>query len=237
MEEGAVEAGGREPEPDGGGKEGGRERVPGGGGENEPRQEEFSELLRFTFAGYLAGLGLGVLLDSLGYQLSAAGGWLVRTFAGEGESIFEGIYALRQRLRRAAGSMAEAYGWGKLGGMFVPGLIDLSSRLAGVDVLGLGGFYIPFFYSNSDQIGANISGLVFLKRRERAWGPALRAYVRHPVMVTSLVIILAVPAGLLLARFLGFSPTTQTLAAVETIAANLCWLPPLAGYLSERRRN
>ena len=226
--------------------EGTVEKGDGGPGEKEeeedeeaeegPEQENFSELVKFTFAGYIAGLGLGAILDFYGLQLSALGGWLVRTFAGEGESIFEGFYALRQRLRKAAGSMAEAYGWGKLAGMFVPGFIDLASRLAGVNVLGIEGFYIPFFYSNSDQIGANISGLIYLKRREKAWGPALKKYIRHPVMVTSLLTIIAVPVGLLLARMAGFSPTTQVLAAVETAAANLCWLPPLVGYYYENRK-
>ncbi len=226
--------------------EGTVEKGDGGPGEKEeqevekaeegPEQENFSELLKFTFAGYIAGLGLGAILDFYGLQLSALGGWLVRTFAGEGESIFEGFYALRQRLRKAAGSMAEAYGWGKLVGMFVPGLIDLASRMAGVNVLGIEGFYIPFFYSNSDQIGANISGLIYMKRREKTWGPALKKYIRHPVMVTSLLTIIAVPVGLLLARMAGFSPTTQVLAAVETAAANLCWLPPLVGYYHENRK-
>ncbi len=227
--EGAVVKGVREPV--------GQEYEQGKGDEAGPGQENFSELLKFTFAGYLAGLGLGSLLDFYGLQLSALGGWLVRTLSGEGESIFEGFFALRQRLRRAAGSMAEAYGWGKLFGMFVPGFIDLASRLAGVDVLGVGGFYIPFFYSNSDQIGANVSGLLYMKRRERSWGPALRKYARHPVMVTSLLTIIVVPFGLLLARIAGFSPTTQVLAAVETIAANLCWLPPLVGAYYEHRSN
>ena len=156
--------------------------------EEGPEPENFSELLKFTFAGYLAGLGLGALLDYYGLQLSALGGWLVRTLAGEGESIFEG-------------------------------------------------FYIPFFYANSDQIGANISGLIYIKRREKSWGPALRKYFRHPVMVTSLLTIIMVPIGLFLARSAGFRPTTQVLAAFETIAANLCWLPPLVGAYFERRRN
>ena len=207
-----------------------------GAAEEGPEQENFSELLKFTFAGYIAGLGLGAILDFYGLQLSAIGGWLVRTISGEGESIFEGFYSLRQRLRKAAGSMAEAYGWGKLVGMFVPGFVDLASRLAGVDVLGIEGFYIPFFNSNSDQIGASISGLIYIKRRERSWGPALSKYIRHPVMVTSLLTIIAVPVGLLLARMAGFSPTTQVLAAAETAAANLCWLPPLVGYYFEKRK-
>jgi hypothetical protein len=203
--------------------------------DSEPETENFSELVRFTLAGFFAGLGLGALLDHFGFQLSAVGGWLVRTVSGEGESIFEGFFALRQRLRKAAGSMAEAYGWGKLLGMFVPGFIDLASRLAGVNVLGIEGFYIPFFYSNSDQIGANISGLIYIKRREGSWRPTLRKYIRHPVMATSLVIVVAVPFGLLATRMAGFSPTTQVLAAVETIAANLCWLPPLVGWYYERK--
>lgn len=204
--------------------------------EDEEKTENFGELLKFTIAGYLGGLGLGVLLDSFGFQLSAIGGWLVRTLSGEGESIFEGFYALRQRFRKAAGSMAEAYGWGKLIGMFVPGIIDLVSRLAGIDVLGVEGFYIPFFYSNSDQIGANVSCLVYMYRKEGAWGKAVGKYIRHPVMLTSLLVILLVPVGLLAARMLGFSPTTQVYASIETIFANLCWLPPLVGWYIERRK-
>jgi len=202
--------------------------------EAEPEKEEFGELLKFTAAGFLGGLLAGILLDSLGFHRSAVGQWIVRTLSGEGESIFEGIYALRQRFRRAAKSMAEAYGWGKFFGMTVPWWIDWGSRLLGLDVYGVEGYYIPYFYALSDQIGANVSGLFFLRKTEGSSRNAIVRYFCHPVMLTSLVIILIVPLGLLVARLLGFSPTTQTFTALETIAANLCWLPPLVGWLKEK---
>lgn len=198
--------------------------------------EEFGELLKFTGAGFVGGLALGTVLDWLGFQRSAVGQWIVRTLAGEGESICEGVYALRRRLRASAGSMAEAYGWGKLIGMAIPWVIDWGSRLFGVDVNGVAGFYIPYFYAMGDQIGGNVSGLLYLHRRHAGWSAALGQYVRHPVMLTGLGLVLLVPLGLLAGRLLGFSPTTQTRTALETIAANLCWLPPLAGYLAERKK-
>lgn len=186
-------------------------------------------------AGFAGGIVLGAFLDGLGLQRSAAGQWIVRTVSGEGESILEGLYALRQRISGAAGTMAEAYGWGKLAGMAFPWLVDGGSRLAGVDVYGVEGFYIPYFYALSDQIGANLSGFAFLCRRERSAAGAIRRYVRDAVMLSSLAVILLVPAGLLAARMAGFSPTTQLFTALETVAANLCWLPPLMGWLRERR--
>jgi hypothetical protein len=198
--------------------------------------EEFGELVRYTLAGYVGGILLGGTLDWLGLQRSGLGQGAVRTLAGEGESILEGIYALRKRLAGSAGSMAEAYGWGKLLGMAFPWIVDGMSRLAGVDVYGVQAFYIPFFYGLSDQIGANVSGLLFLKKRARSWRGALAAYLKHGVMLSGLIIILAVPAGLAAARAWGFSPSTQVLTALETIAANLCWIPPLIGWLGERRR-
>ncbi|UCH11126.1 MAG: hypothetical protein JSU61_04340 [Fidelibacterota bacterium] len=203
----------------------------------EPEEEEFGELLKFTAGGFAGGLLAGAVLDALGFQRSGLGQWLVRTLAGEGESIFEGFYAFRQRLRQAAGTMAEAYGWGKLIGMAVPWAIDGLSRLAGINVYGIEGFYIAYFYALSDQFGANISGLLFFRRREGTWGRALARYIRHPVMLTSLAILLLVPVGLLGARLLGFSPTTQVYTALETIAANLCWLPPTVGWLRDRRHS
>jgi hypothetical protein len=54
-------------------------------------------------------------------------------------------------------------------------------------------------------------------------------------MLASLIIIFTVPFGLLIARLLGFSPTTQTYTALETIVANLCWVPPFVGWLKERK--
>lgn len=204
--------------------------------EELPETENFSELIKYTIPGYVIGLLMGIFLDSQGYQRSPVGQWLVRTFAGEGESIFEGIYSIRQRLSSATGSMAEAYGWGKLFGLAVPWVIDLASRLAGVNVYGVEGFYIPYFYALSDQIGANISGMLFLKRKEGTWSRAFDRYVNHPVMLASLLVILIVPFGLLSARILGFSPTTQTFTAFETIAANFCWIPPLVGWFTEKRR-
>ena len=84
-------------------------------------QEEFGELLKYTGAGFAGGLITGAVLDHFGFHQSALGQWLVRTLSGEGESLFEGIYAIRQRIRGSAGSMAEAYGWGKLSGMVFRG--------------------------------------------------------------------------------------------------------------------
>ncbi len=200
----------------------------------EGKRKEFTELIKFTFVGFAGGLIAGVILDQLGFQRSGLGQWFVRTLSGEGESIFEGIYALRQRFRRATGSMAEAYGWGKFLGMPVPWVIDWVSRFAGVNVYGVGSFYIPYFYAHSDQIGANISGLIYLYRQERNWRKALSRYVRNPVMLASLLVITLVPLGLFIVRLLGFSPTTQVYTALETIVANLCWVPPLVGWLRER---
>lgn len=192
-------------------------------------QEEFSELLRFTIVGYLGGIILGFLLDRLGFQRSGIGQWLVRTISGEGESFFEGFYALRKRLSTSAFGMAEAYGWGKFIGMTIPWWVDWASRLSGIDMYGTESFYIPFFYGMSDQIGANLSGLLLLRRRRGSWAGALSAYLHHPVMISGLILILVVPMGLYIARAVGFSPTSQTLTALETIASNLCWIPPLIG--------
>lgn len=202
--------------------------------ENRPEKgykNEFSELIKYTIPGYLIGIVLGSLLDYYGNQQNPLGQWLVRTFSGEGESIFEGIYSIKQRLSGALGSISEAYGWGKLSGMSVPWIIDLFSHLAGVNIYGIEGFYIPYFYALSDQIGANISGLYYLKRSEYSWFKGIKRYIHHPVMVSSLIVIIIVPIGLLLARIIGFSPTNQIYTALETIAANLCWVPPVVGWV------
>ncbi len=205
--------------------------------ENGIEAEEFSEIVVYTGAGFVGGIALGAVLDALGFQGSAVGQWLVRTLAGESESLLEGLFAIRRRLRGGAASMAEAYGWGKLIGMAIPWIIDWGSRALGVDVYGVAGFYIPYFYALGDQMGGNVSSTLFLRRREGSWRGALAVYVRHPVLLTSLAVILVVPLGLLTARLLGFSPSTQVFTALETIAANLCWAPPLVGWLRERRES
>lgn len=200
------------------------------------RKGNFTELVKYTFIGYLGGLIAGAILDHLGFQKSAIGSWFVRTLSGEGESIFEGIYAFRMRLKKSAGSMAEAYGIGKFLGMIAPWIIDFFSRLFGIDVSGVAGFYIPFFYAHSDQIGANIAGLVYLRKKEKSFKSALSCYMRDPVMMSSLFVILVVPVGLFIARAVGFRPDTQIKAAIETIFANICWVPPLVGWLVERSK-
>jgi hypothetical protein len=200
----------------------------------EIENEEFGELLKYTGTGFAGGLIIGALLDYFGFQLSSIGQWFVRTISGEGESIFEGIYAIRCRVRGSIGSMTEAYGWGKLFGMTIPWIIDWISRLLDIDVYGVEGFYIPYFYALSDQIGANVSGLLFLHKKEGDWQKTINRYMHHPVMVTSLAVILLVPIGLFIGRFLGFSPNTQVSTALETIVANLCWVPPLVGFLKEK---
>ena len=162
-----------------------------------PHEEkgEFRQLLSYTIPGYASGILLAAALDHFGLQRSGIGQWLVRTLSGEGESLFEGAFAVRQRLRRASVSMAEAYGWGKLVGMAAPWLIDWGSRALGVNVYGVGGFYIPYFYALSDQIGANVSGLLFLRREQGTWPNAAARYARDPVMLASLAVILARARG------------------------------------------
>jgi hypothetical protein len=171
--------------------------------EETGQDEEFGELIKYTGGGFIGGLLTGALLDHFGFQGSAMGQWIVRTLSGEGESIFEGIFAIRKRVSGAAGSMAQAYGWGKLLGMGFPWVIDWGSRLLGINVYGVEAFYIPYFYALSDQIGANISGFIFLYRREKALAPALAKYRKNPVMISSLAIVLVVPLGLLGARWIG----------------------------------
>jgi hypothetical protein len=82
--------------------------------EEEQGGEEFGELIKYTGGGFAAGILSGALLDHFGFQGSGIGQWLVRTLSGEGESIFEGIFAIRKRMAGAGGTMAQAYGWGKL---------------------------------------------------------------------------------------------------------------------------
>ena len=202
---------------------------------NEQNESGFAELLRYTLAGYIGGLVAGVILDTLGFQRAALGQWLVRTLGGEAESIFEGLFALRQRILRKSTSIAESYAWGKFLGMIAPWIIDALSRLLGLDVYGVEGFYIPYFYAMSDQIGANLAGIFHFRQETGDWKTAFRRYFRHPVMLASLGIILIVPIGLLVARLLGFSPTTQVATAIEIIASNLCWIPPAVGWLTEKR--
>lgn len=214
-------------------------RGPGSPRKSEPEEPEeaYGELLKFTVAGFVGGLLSGVLLDSWGWQRSAWGSWLVRTLSGEGESILEGSYAIRQRLRGAARSMAEAYGWGKLLGMVAPWIVDAGTRAFGLDIHGVETFYVPYLYAMSDQIGANVSGMLYLKRRHATWPNALAAYLAHPVMLTSLVVVILPLFGLAFVRYGGFQPNTQTRVALETIAANLCWLPPLVGLWQARHRH
>jgi hypothetical protein len=197
--------------------------------------DEYGALLEFALAGSAGGLALGAVLDGLALQRSGIGQWAVRTLAGEGGSIFEGIHALRQRLRGAAGSMAEAYGWGKILGMTFPWLADALARLAGLDVLGVQGFVIPWLYAMSDQRGANVSGILLLWRRRGSLDAAAASYRRNPVVLASLAIVLVSRLGLLIGRAAGFSPATQVLTATETIAGNLRWLPPLIGWWTTRR--
>ncbi len=200
----------------------------------EEEREEFGELLKYTLAGFIGGLSLAWILDKLDIKQNPIGEWAVRTLSGEGESILEGLFALKKKLSGEVISLAQAYGWGKFIGMTIPWWVDLVSRLAGVDIYGVEGFYIAYFYAMSDQIGANLSGFIYFVRKEDSLRKGVIKYLKNPVMLTSLLVILIVPIGLLTARILGFSPTTNLLVALETIAANLCWLPPLVGYLWEK---
>lgn len=203
----------------------------------DKEEKGFSQLFKYTLLGYFSGIFTGFILDLSGFQKSGIGQWIVRTLSGESESIFEGIYALRQRLSRMKGSLSEAYGWGKIIGMVFPWIVDFLSRIAGIDVYGIEGFYIPYFYALSDQIGANISGMVFFKKREKKWSKAFKSYIKNPVMITSAIIIFTVPVGLFFARLFGFSPSNQVYTALETIAANLCWVPPLVGFIKDKTSN
>jgi hypothetical protein len=63
------------------------------------------------------------------------------------------------------------------------------------------------------------------------WPKTIDRNIHHPVMFTSLGVILLMPIGLFVACFLGFSSKTQVYTALETIEANFRWVPPLIGGL------
>jgi hypothetical protein len=199
-------------------------------------ESEFGELLKFTFGGFTLGLAAGWLLDRIAGEVSGLGQWLVRTLSGESESVAEGFYAIRARLRNSAGSLAEAYGWGKFIGIAVPWVVDAASRALGVDMFGVESIFVPYLYAQSDQIMANVAGFVYLRRNATSSTAALRSYLRNPVMASSWAVILVVPVGLWFARAGGFAPDTHVRTAIETIGANLCWIPPLVGAAAERLR-
>jgi len=225
----------------------------------------YKELSLFTLVGFAGGLGLGALLDALGFSASAIGEWAVRTLSGEGEDLGEGAWLLRRRLRRKnaqargeareeeeekdplreegltwfeegeEGGAAEAYGAGKIVGMALPWAVDAVSRLAGVDVRAPEGSYVAYLYSLADQIFATISGFRFHARRAGSFLGGLKGYFRDPVMVSSLTVI-TVPFLLLYwIRAAGWRPHSLLLAAVEGVLLNLCWVPPVTAWFWDRR--
>jgi hypothetical protein len=195
----------------------------------------FTGLIRYTLTGWIGALLLGLWLDHLGLQGNPWGQWAVRALSGQGEDLFEGAFALRQRLSGAAPSLAQSYGWGKLIGMVVPWIVDAGTRLAGVDTSGVAGFYIPWLYAMSDQAGASVSGFLLIRRQTPGLGATVRRYLSDPVMLASLIVIPIGGAVPLLARAAGFVPDTLVRTALETASANLCWIPPGIGWLTERR--
>ena len=212
----------------------------------------YKELSLFTFVGFAGGLGLGALLDALGFSTSAIGEWAVRALSGEGEDLAEGAWVLRSKSRRRArveakehgavdelheeglvwfeGEAAEAYGTGKVAGMVFPWAVDALSRMAGVDVRAPEGSYVAYFYSLADQLFASLNGLRYHVRRAGGLAAGVRSYFGDPVMVASFAVVTLPFVALFLARSAGWRPDLLVLAAVEAILLNLCWAPPLTAW-------
>ena len=218
----------------------------------------YKELSLFTFVGFAGGLGLGALLDALGFSGSAVAEWAVRTLSGEGEDLAEGAWVLRSRLRRQkraeneAGEeegeeteekslvwveeeAAEAYGTGKVVGMVFPWIVDAVSRLAGVDVRSPEGSYVAYFYSLADQLFATLNGLRYHVRRAGSFWGGVKGYFHDPVMVASFSVTTLPFVILYLVRSGGWRPDLLLLAAIEGVLLNLCWVPPLAAWFWDRR--
>lgn len=217
----------------------------------------YKELSLFTFVGFAGGLGLGAVLDGLGFSASAIGEWAVRTLSGEGEDLAEGAWVLRSRLRRRGSKeqereeedekleeeglvwfeeeAAEAYGTGKVVGMAFPWAVDAVSRLAGVDVRAPEGSYVAYFYSLADQLFATLNGFRYHMRRAGSFWGGLKGYFHDPVMVTSFAVVTLPFLALYQVRSAGWRPDLLVLAAVEAILLNLCWLPPLAAWFWDRQ--
>lgn len=216
----------------------------------------YKELSLFTFVGFAGGLGLGALLDTLGFSTSAIGEWAVRTLSGEGEDLAEGAWVLRSRLRRRERAeseegkaedeleeeglvwfeeeAAEAYGTGKVAGMAFPWAVDAVSRLAGVDVRAPEGSYVAYFYSLADQLFATLNGLRYHVRRAGGFWGGVKGYFHDPVMVASFTVVTLPFVALFLVRSAGWRPDLLVLAAVEAILLNLCWVPPLTAWFWDR---
>jgi hypothetical protein len=220
----------------------------------------YKELSLFTFVGFAGGLGLGALLDALGFSGSAVAEWAVRTLSGEGEDLAEGAWVLRSRLRRReraeskAGEgeeegseeegeglvwfeeeAAEAYGAGKVVGMAFPWVVDAVSRLAGVDVRAPEGSYVAYFYSLADQLFATLNGLRYHVRRAGSFWGGVKGYFHDPVMVASFTVVTLPLIALYLVRSSGWQPDLLLWVAVEAVLLNLCWVPPLTAWFWDRR--
>ena len=220
----------------------------------------YKEISLFTFVGFAGGLGLGALLDALGFSASAIGEWAVRTISGEGEDLSEGAWVLRSRLRRKNGKAQEeaheepdeegleeegfvwfeeedergaavAYGSGKVVGMAAPWAIDAVSRLAGVDVRAPEGSYVAYFYYLADQLFATINGLRYHVGRAGSFWGGVKRYFGDPVMATSFTIVTVPFLGLYLVRSSGWRPDSLLLAAIEGVLLNLCWAPPMMAWI------
>jgi hypothetical protein len=217
----------------------------------------YKELSLFTFVGFVGGLGLGAVLDALGFSTSAIGEWAVRTLSGEGEDLAEGAWVLRSKLRRRERTQAEAgeaeneleeeglvwfeeeaaeaYGTGKVVGMAFPWAVDAVSRLAGIDVRAPEGSYVAYFYSLADQLFATLNGLRYHVRRAGGFWGGVKGYFRDPVMVASFTVVTLPLITLFLVRSAGWRPDLLVLAAIEAILLNLCWVPPLTAWFWDRR--
>ena len=65
----------------------------------------------------------------------------------------------------------------------------------------------------SDQVGGNVSGLLYLRRHSQIWNDAILSYLTHPVMLSGVAVIFIILIGLAVARVLDLSPSTQIFTA------------------------
>ena len=197
--------------------------------------QQFETLLRFTLVGYIGALTAGSLLDFFQYPLQPPGEWLVRALAGQGAGLVAARGAILTERRRGAFAMARTYGYRRLLVLLIPWGIDYGSRRWGIATHGVVGFYLPFCYALTAQIDLNLQGWRRLRPTRRDLQSTVTAYWRDPSLRTGLLILLLVPVALVAVRSSGFRPTTYTRIAMETLLANLCWLPPLVAWLSLSR--
>ena len=183
---------------------------------DQSNSNPFLELSSYAIVGALAGLYLGFIFDSVGWQLTFWSEAVVRLLAGAGDSIGEILFISYFFFKTGKKHVTISYVLGKMIGMAVAVAIHFLTTLFAYQPHGLISVFYVSAYSNFDNLFGGLTYLIIQIKTQGGFKKGIASFMAEPYQVGNMLAVLSLFSLVSLTRFIGVIPLTHSFSALES---------------------